>query len=222
MTKLSLDELANKHNTDKGTLYKGASKHGYAPFYDTFLEKWRTEPIRMLEVGVWMEITDGGESIEMWREYFEKAKIYTFDIRDMTNHKSIVNNKDVYFFRGDQGNRQDFVEMYSKFGSTPFDFILEDGSHMTNHQIISLAHLFKYVKSGGYYILEDITTPGLPACCIRNDETYNILTNFIQTGNFVTNYITEEEKKYLEENIEKIVMYTDVQNAYKTALIYKK
>lgn len=61
----TLDELANKYGTDKGTEYLGSCRHGYAEMYDPLLSKWRDEPIRMLEVGVCMEGTVGGHSIYM-------------------------------------------------------------------------------------------------------------------------------------------------------------
>lgn len=219
---LSLDQLANKYNTDKGTEYTSESRHGYAPFYDTILSKWRNKSIRMLEVGICMEGSAGGQSVYMWREYFSKAKIYTFDIVDMSNHPCVLDLKDVFFFQGDQGDREILKSMFSSFGSRPFDFILEDGSHTEEHQMISLAHLFQYVKSGGLYILEDISIPGHPVCCIRNDRTYHTISEFISSGKFTSEFVTDEEKKYLENNISKIELFTDVQNAYVTAIIHKK
>lgn len=218
----TLDELANRHQTDKGTQYGGPSKHGYAPSYDNILSQWRDEPIRMLEIGVCMEYTGGGQSINMWVEYFEKAKIYTFDIVDMSQHPSITGNERVTFFRGDQSNRDDFKLMHTEFGNTDFDVILEDGSHIHEHQIISLGHLFQYVKPGGYYILEDISIPGHEVCCIRNDETYNVLTSYLKNGKFNTPYLTKEEAEYLKNNIQSIDMVVDVQDAYITAIIHKK
>ena len=37
-----------------------------------------------------------------------------------------------------------------------FDIILDDGSHIVEHMILSFNTLFKYVKPGGFYIIEDI------------------------------------------------------------------
>lgn len=218
----TLDELANKYNTDKGSLFDGSSRHGYASYYDTLLSKWRNEPIRMLEVGIKMENTQGGHSVYMWREYFKKAKIYTFDIVNMSDHPCVVDSENVFFFQGDQSKREDFQRMYTEFGSLPFDFILEDGSHTEEHQMISLGQLFRYVKSGGFYILEDISIPGHNVCCIRNDKTHITISEFIETGNFLSNFVTDDEKEYLESNISKVDLYTDVQDAYMTAIIYKK
>jgi len=219
---VTLDELANKHNTDKGSQYSGPSKHGYASIYDNYLNKWRSENIRMLEIGVCMERTDGGHSIYMWSDYFEKAKIYTFDIVDMSAHPSITQNDRVFFYKGDQGERNDFTSMYKSFGNENFDFILEDGSHQVNHQMISLGNLFKYVKSGGFYILEDMSIPDKPVCCIRNDETYETIMNFAQTGKITSSHLTEEEILYLQDNVEKIEIHHDCQDAYATAIIFKK
>lgn len=221
---LSLDQLANKYNTDKGSEYHGPTKHGYAPFYDELLSKWRNDKIRMLEVGICMENTEGGHSIYMWNDYFNNASIFTFDIVDMQNHPSVSDNDNVFFYRGNQGNRNDFVSMYEQFGSLDFDFILEDGSHTVEHQMISLGHLFKYVKSDGYYILEDVSIPGKKVCsgCPVNDETYFAITNFMETNKIVSDYMTSEEISYIEKNVKKIEMKNDVQDMYVTFIFHKK
>jgi len=221
LIKPSLDQIANKYNTDKGTSYRGASRHGYAPFYDSILSKWRNDKIRMLEIGICMERTEGGHSVYMWNEYFDNASIFTFDIVDMSDHPCIKKNNNVFFYKGDQSDRNDFISMYENFGSLDFDFILEDGSHEHEHQMISIGHLFKYVKPGGYYILEDVSIPGNDVCCIRNDETYEIIHNFIKTGKFNSIHITESEKKYLEKNIKSVDIHTDVQDAYVTVIFEK-
>jgi cephalosporin hydroxylase len=218
----SLDDLANKYNTDKGTKYPHGSRHGYAPIYDEYLTPIRNNNIRMLEVGVCMEYTEGGHSIYMWNEYFKAGNIYTFDIVDMDNHPAILNNQNVHFYRGNQEVRKDFIDMYNAFGAQEFDFILEDGSHEHHHQLISLGHLFKYVKSGGFYILEDMSIPDQPVCCIRNDETYKIINNFKDTGNISSPHLYDDEIDYLQKNVKSIEIYKDIQNAYAVAIITKK
>lgn len=220
--KQTLDELANLYGTDKGTEFPNTSRHGYAPIYDVLLTKWRKEPIRMLEIGIKMEYSDGGQSVNMWKDYFDVAYIYTFDIKDMSTHPVIKNNERIKFFQGDQGSRTDLENMYKTFGNAEFDFILEDGSHEHHHQMISLGQLFKYVKSGGYYILEDMSIPTRPVCCIRNDETFNLIYKLKETGKIESEHLLPDEKEYLENNISIIEIYADVQNAYATAIITKK
>jgi hypothetical protein len=216
-----LDDLANKYQTDKGTKYPRNSTHGYAPIYENYLNKWRHEPIRLLEIGLSL-VPNGVASVQMWLEYFTAANIYTLDIRDTTGYPIIGEHPRVGFFRGDQGNRTDIETMYESFGSQPFDFILEDGSHQHNHQMISLGSMFKYVKSGGYYILEDISRPGKPCCCERNDETYTTIINYMETGKLVSEHLLPEEIEYLESTIDHIDIHIDVQDAYAVAIITKK
>ena len=220
---ISLDRLANLHGTDKGTEYGGSSRHGYAPIYEPYLSKWRHSPIRILEVGVCMEGTSGGQSVLMWHDYFKEATIHTFDIVDMSDSSMMRLSGDrVRFFRGDQSKREDLNAMVAEYGNQPFDFILEDGLHEHMHQMISLGCLFRHVKDGGFYILEDITESGRPACCIRNDETHSVIRKFQETGKIDSPHLTNEEKAYLEENVEKVDMHLDIQEAYSVAIFTKK
>jgi hypothetical protein len=213
-----LEYLATKYNTDKCVNCTYRSKHGYTAIYDPLLTHVRDSPIRMLEVGVCMEGTEGGQSVRMWYDYFTRADIFTFDIVDMSS----LENDRVKFFRGDQSKREDLTEMYKKFGSEQFDYIIEDGSHEHHHQMISLGHLFQYVKSGGTYFLEDMSIPDHPACCIRNDNSFRVLKKYVETGEFDTDYILPEEKEYLKEHIKDIEVYADIQDAYCVAVITKK
>jgi demethylmacrocin O-methyltransferase len=218
----TLDELANKYNTDKGTAFSGPTKHGYTPFYENFMLPIRHLPIRLLEIGICMEGTEGGHSLNLWLEYFSNASVFTFDIEDMSQHPSIKDNPRVKFFQGDQNNREDFTSMYNSFGNEQFDFIIEDGSHRHDHQMISFGHLFKYVKSGGFYILEDMTIPGQEVYGVRNDETLPALENLRATGKINCSHMLSEEKSYIEENFLSLDIMTDVLGKYATSVIYKK
>jgi len=220
--KPSLDDLANYYSTDKGTQYPHQTVHGYASIYETYLDKWREDAIRLLEIGICMEYSPGGHSVRMWSDYFQNASIYTFDIVDMSQHPAITGCDRVQFFKGDQEKREDLDAMYNEFGGKPFDFIIEDGSHKHIHQMISLGHLFKYVKSGGYYILEDMSIPGIKNCCINNDATYSLLKDFETTGIIINEHILPEEKQYLEKNIATVKIYHDIKDKFAVAIITKK
>lgn len=222
----TLDELAIKYNCNKATIYgtPGVSMyHGYTVIYDQLMSHLRNELIRILEVGICMEGTEGAQSIRMWLEYFNKAELYTFDIMDM---KWIENSKEfnnrVKFFQGDQGNRNDLELMYKNYNSENFDIIIEDGSHLHEHQMISLAQLFKYLKSDGIYFLEDISIPNRNVRNIRNDETFKTLFKFMKEKIFVNKFLSTEECIYLQNNIKSIKFYPDIHKEYCLAAIIKK
>jgi len=225
MVKTNLNYLGDKYQTDKARNYHGQTRHGYLDYYELYLEKWRESDIRLLEIGICMEGTKGGHSIRMWHEYFLKAKIFGFDIVDM---KYLENELDrVKIFQGDASSRNEIENMYQHFGNEEFDFILEDGSHTYEHQMISLAACFKYVKSGGLYILEDMAaTDSEPYSPVNrgNHNTLLFLKDFIENKKIKRTYpyMIEDEMEYLEKNIDKIELHLDIQNLYYTAVITKK
>jgi RHS repeat-associated protein len=63
---MTLDEIGLKFGTDKSSIY-----HNYLPFY----ERYRNEPMKLLEIGV-----AGGASLAMWTEYFPNSAIVGADI----------------------------------------------------------------------------------------------------------------------------------------------
>jgi hypothetical protein len=44
-----------------------------------------------------------------------------------------------------------------------FDIIIDDGSHMMDHQIVTLNRLFRHLNDGGIYVIEDVCTSYWPA-----------------------------------------------------------
>lgn len=136
-TMLSLYEIGIKYNCDKIT------QHGYHRFYTQYLNKWRNKPIKMLEIGI-----DKERSLKMWQEYFAKGTIFGVD-------KKLEGVKNV--FTGDQSDTNFLQAVHTKAG--PFDCIIDDGSHVPEHQVSTFNYLFKHsLKNGGIYIVEDIET----------------------------------------------------------------
>lgn len=131
----TLNEIGVKHATDKSTI-----THCYLDNYAKHLEHRRNEPLTILEIGV-----AGGASIKMWREYFPNAKVYGID-----------NNPDCAgegIFIGDQNDLNFMVKVMTDIGGV--DIIIDDGSHVGHDMINSFKMLFRAVKNGGYYVVED-------------------------------------------------------------------
>lgn len=126
-----------KYKTDKLT------HHGYNRFYDMFLVPLINKDITLLEVGV-----DASRSLKMWNDMFKNGKIYGMDINLEFKHPK----GEVY--KGDQSNKKDLRRIYKLIRTA--DVIIDDGSHLHNHQMITFNTLYQHVKSGGYYIIEDV------------------------------------------------------------------
>ena len=95
-------------------------------------------------------------------------------------------------------------------------------------QQISFGYLFKHVKPGGYYIIEDVHT-SLPQYHVgygveKNGEntTLTMINNYIRTAMINSKYLTPEEKNYLTENIEYCSLFFRNNKEHSLAVIFKK
>lgn len=128
---------------------KSSSHHNYTEVYSQYLDKYRNQPIKFLEIGIFE-----GRSVKLWEKYFPLGQLYFIDITD--RHLKYRSERSKYYFL-DQANRDELLEFISKVGGD-FDVIIDDGGHRMEQQIVSFKTLFPYVKSGGLYIIEDLHT----------------------------------------------------------------
>lgn len=138
-----LDEIGKKHGTDKSS-----NIHDYLKKYEKYLPYRRDEKLKILEIGV-----ENGASLKTWKEYFYNSEIIGVDI----NSECVKHNEERILIEiGSQVDSTFLENVGNKHGQ--FDMILDDGSHINEHIISSFKDLFKYVKSGGLYIVEDVCT----------------------------------------------------------------
>jgi SAM-dependent methyltransferase len=115
--------------------------------YEKHFAPLRDKEFQMLEIGV----LNGG-SLEMWRNYFPKAKIVGIDINpDCMNHEQI--DKDIHVRIGDQSDPKFLQSLIDEFGE--FDLILDDGSHHVNHVNKTFQYMYSKLKEDGIYFIED-------------------------------------------------------------------
>jgi hypothetical protein len=203
-----LSQLCSKYCLDKGmgnyptptfgNVPPVLIPHGYSKFYHKYLHREKENITSVLEIGVRY-----GNSLLMWDEYFPNAQVYGFDI----DEKSII--KEAKHFNitiGDQNNRND-LDRLIKNTQNSFDLIIEDGGHDVISQQMNLGYMFKHVKPGGYYIVEDIHTSlgefeRWKISRDRSNTMLRLLESFYITHKMNSQYIMQEEIKYLEDNIE--------------------
>jgi len=104
----------------------------------------------MLEIGI-----STGASIFMWRDYFQKSKIYGIDI-EVT--PAVENQERIIVSQADQGNYYDIIATLNKWNNPIFDLIIDDGSHVVSHQRNTIQTLWPSLKKGGIFIIEDLHT----------------------------------------------------------------
>jgi len=170
-----LSVLADKYGTDKGPKI-----HNYTPFYNQHLCRIKESVKKILEIGI-LE----GKSLKMWRDYFCNSVIHGLDIYKMPNFGDRIRTHEA-----NQSNRKALSDLINKIGSD-FDVIIDDGGHENQQQQISFGFLFPFVKSGGFYIIEDLQYSFIESH--KQHNTYDLLRK-LQTGNKIASiYMTTEE-----------------------------
>ena len=226
-------EIAKKYGTDK-------HQHGYTKLYYEVMKDKRYEDISIFEIGIYM-----GNSIKLWHEFFQKGRIYGIDNGRIVPNTSIepgysnenpsvddsrlqvegevvvnynfnwLENNRIKCAVADQRSIEQIAKAFEYFGCNQFDFIIDDGQHYQEHQQKSLAMMFKNVKSGGFYIIEDVVnyedmlTGSFWGQKRKDftDATDLVFMNFLETGILKSDYMTEDEIKYITDNIDDIFMY---------------
>ncbi len=221
-----LNYLCEYFNSDKGEKFKNQyakpSKqddkkiiaHGYAKIYEKYLKEQKEKNLNIIELGSFY-----GNASAAFYFYFKNSQIYSADINpDMYLYRS----KRLINFFTDTSSRASIEKNIIK-KNIQFDLIIEDASHMLKDQIISLFILFKNLKSGGFFIVEEIDFPEKREDMRVGQEfpdLKTILNKIINKENFNSKYINENEKKYFLENFDTIKFYTG--NINEIAIIKKK
>lgn len=152
----SIENLAKWNGTDK-------LDHGYMPLYGALFEPFRFDPVRILEIGF-----AKGRGARMLAEYFPRGIIHCLDYQrsKVVPYLDNILSKDVkdriFVWQCDQSQKEDLesaikdIIRSSKSPNIQFQVIIDDGSHVPEHQILSFETLFPYVMGGGYYAIEDM------------------------------------------------------------------
>jgi trans-aconitate methyltransferase len=171
---------------------------------------------KVLEIGIYQ-----GESLDMLSHFFNDAIIHGIDISDCSN----LNSEKIKTHQHNQEIIGDLNEFIENVGGN-FDLIIDDGGHTMKQQQLSFGVLFKHLKKGGVYIIEDLHT-SLWSSHISSDDvitTLEMLNQLNETGKLLSNHISDKDKKYIEESIDSIKIWsrTPDYNESVTSIIIKK
>ena len=140
---LDVTELCWQSHTDK---HHGEFPH--SEMYDALFYSLKDEPITFLEIGV-----NKGGSIAVWEEYFPNATLLATDIKPDCLIRATERTQVSLVDQFDFFSMRDYADEHG-----PFDVVIDDGSHYSSHQILTLETLWPYMKPGGLFIIEDTET----------------------------------------------------------------
>jgi hypothetical protein len=201
-------KTTTKYDTDK-------YNHGYIPLYNKIFNNI-VECKNVLEIGIHM-----GGSLMFLKDFFPRATIYGVDIHD----KKEFEKDRIKTFIGNQENRNDLHDIIEKT-NCEFDLIIDDGGHTMKQQQISFGVLFKKLKSGGVYVIEDLHTSDRQPWMNDEDQisTLNMLRNLKNSNEITSNHMNEDEKIYIQNNTQSIEIWSRTEDFQEsvTSIIIKK
>jgi hypothetical protein len=161
---MTLATYATRYLNDKYRPYG----HNYVPGYETLFNNIRNDIRTVIEIGIGgadhqrsmrakFPTYNTGNSLRMWRDYFENATIHGIDIDPAA---MITDESRIFTHIGNQSSVSDLERIIQTIGSTP-DIIIDDGVHFLEPQVISFMTLEKHLKKGGIYVIEDILAPNI-------------------------------------------------------------
>lgn len=144
-----LCKLAAKYGTDKLGFYTA--------IYDLLLGQFRQQIKTVLEIGIGTVPTmthvpgyKPGASLRMWEEYFPNAEVFAIDVEPTV----LFEEGRIRTRQFDQSKRGELIQA-AQWAGSKLDLVVDDGSHVPEHQILSAITLLNFVRPGGFYLVED-------------------------------------------------------------------
>ncbi len=179
--------------------------HSYIKhLYPVYMEKRRDKPIKLLELGI-----KRGNSLRMWRDYFLNGTIVGID----TNGISGLGER-IHTYAGKAQDHELLARVHRDHG--PFDFVVDDASHRSRHQIPSFRFLFPRMAPKGAYFCEDLhfhTKDELGAGWNMNGTDHVVCHPFVDYINWYTRFtcLSYKHWKRIKADEEELAIGTRMQ-----------
>ena len=183
----SLDEYFKYFDCDKSSLV-----HGYNNFYDDEFKNFQKLKINILEFGIHF-----GASQAAFSKYFSDSVIIGVDKNPYFKKFFSKNIRSLYCDVSDKYS----LHLLGKYLKEDIDIIIDDASHIPDHQLKTFSQMFKILKSKGIYVIEELDIfQSFPESYNKNLDKYVS----IPYGKGMENIIQAEEEMisftdYLEE-----------------------
>ena len=198
----NLDDLFINFNCDKGSYcvydYEKKITHKYSVFYEKYLKKNKKKKLSILELG-----SHEGKGIASFYFFFPNANFYGANINPFQMKYTSKRITELYV----DVSCKEIIDNLANHINEELDLIIDDASHNLKDILITFSKLFQKLKKGGTYVIEDINQFHVfkELNPYKNELTpKEVLQNIKYNKDFKSSFISEEEKKYLVDNVEKI------------------
>lgn len=131
------------HETGRG-IWKWSH---YFEIYHRHLAKFVGTQVTLAEIGIF-----SGGSLGMWHDYFGAGcQVVGVDVQEACR---AYEDERTRILVGDQGDRRFWRSFREQVPS--LDVLIDDGSHIPAHQILTLEEILPHLRPGGVYICEDV------------------------------------------------------------------
>ena len=146
-----LCEIGKKYNSDRSPHNLNRHRHAYTGIYHFLFHGIRTNKINVAEIGIYKN-----EGMKLFRDYFYNANLYGYELHQhLIDDAEKDNLRNTKYFPMEVNDPLSIKEGLEKC-LDKFDIIIDDSSHVFEHQINIISNSYQYLKKGGYLIIEDI------------------------------------------------------------------
>jgi spermidine synthase len=174
----------NARGTDKLTL------HSYGPMYDEiFCKLSQRKSVRVVEIGVY-----SGAFLKAVCDFLPSARAFGVDI-DTSRVRFSDPRMTVYHADATIPTSLDLLA-----GET-YDLIIDDASHLPEHQIATLDLFAPLLTEGGVYVIEDIATDSLEEQLRRKASVHGLTLRMVDLRSVKGRYddlVAILERPYVE------------------------
>jgi SAM-dependent methyltransferase len=146
-----LCNLGKKYSSNKSPMNLEGHRSGFSGLYSILFFQQKNKTIKLAEIGI-----EKNSSTQMWRKYFKNAEIHGFEFDQQKIKKAKKQKlKKTFYHRIDVTNPKIINESFKKT-KIKYDIIIDDSTHIFEHQINVVNECFKYLRKDGILIIEDI------------------------------------------------------------------
>jgi hypothetical protein len=147
----NLCDLGRKFNTNKSGINMDGHRSGYTGLYNLIFNHLINKKCSVAEIGI-----EKNASTKMWRKYFKKASIDCFEIDEQKIYSARKHKlKNVRYHYIDVNDKKIITSQFKKT-KKKYDIIIDDSTHLFEHQINIILSTYNFLRPGGILVIEDI------------------------------------------------------------------